>query len=81
MKVALDMQVQRTKQARELNIREEKMIGQRVKEDEKYFNSEQEKKNEASKIRNREHQKHVNEQIENRSKLLRSIGAKVMVGN
>lgn len=78
VKAALDDQVRRAKEVRDMERDEVKKIGQRVQTDVTTY--EQEiviKKNERRDI-NKNHQKEVTRQIDERKKLLKHIGSQIM---
>lgn len=81
MKEVLDLQVRRQQQEKEMAKKEQQDIGQRIQADVLTFEQEQQKRKAEISQRQKNHQKEVTRQIEDRRTLLKHIGSQVVVNH
>ena len=79
VKAALDMQIIRREGQRVLEKQENQAFAEKVAVDVSKYNEEEAKKKKELLDRNKNHQSEVTKQIETRNKLLKHIGAQVLV--
>ena len=81
MKEVLDLQVKRQQQEKEIAKKEQQDIGQRIQADVLTFEQEQQRRKAEISQRQKNHQKEVTRQIEDRRTLLKHIGSQVVVNH